>query len=250
MVYSKLSPSFVSGLKRGLMSNKEIIVALDFDSPMPALELVDKLDPDLCRVKVGKELFTASGPGLVQEIISRKFDVFLDLKFHDIPNTVANSVKVAADLGVWMVNVHTSGGAMMMESAKEALSSYGGESPLLVGVTVLTSLTKQDLMLIGIEKNLQEQVLSLALLAKNSGLDGVVCSAEETKKLRSIIPRDFCLVTPGIRRPEDPRNDQKRTVGPREAMLNGSDYLVVGRPITLADSPASMLSEFNLAIAP
>ena len=139
---------------------------------------------------------------------------------------------------------------MMMESAKEALSSYGGESPLLVGVTVLTSLTKKDLMLVGIEKNVQEQVVSLALLAKKSGLDGVVCSAEETKKLRSIIPRNFCLVTPGIRRPEDSRNDQKRTVGPREAILSGSDYLVVGRPITLADSPASMLSEFNLAIAP
>jgi len=230
------------------VSNKEIIVALDFDSPMAALELVDQLDPDLCRIKIGKELFTASGPSFVQEIISRKFDVFLDLKFHDIPNTVANSVKVAADLGVWMVNVHTSGGARMMESAKEALISFGVESPLLVGVTVLTSLSDQDLMLIGIERNIQEQVSSLALLAQKSGLDGVVCSAEETKNLRSMLPRDFCLVTPGIRRAEDPRNDQKRTVGPREAILNGSDYLVVGRPITLADSPASVLSELNLAI--
>lgn len=228
--------------------NKKVIVALDFDSPVKALDFVEKLDPDLCRVKIGKELFTASGPELVRKIMAKNFEVFLDLKFHDIPNTVGNAVSVAADLGVWMLNLHISGGMKMMEAARRSLETGGAKSPILVGVTVLTSLSKEDLMQMGIKKSVEEHVSSLALLAQDSGLDGVVCSASETKLLRSILPKDFCLVTPGIRRLEDIKNDQKRTVGPAEAIRNGSDYLVVGRPITRAKSPINALIEFNSAI--
>ncbi len=230
------------------MVEKRLIIALDFNNSRQALDLVDNLDPNLCRVKVGKELFTASGPKLIKEIISKGFDVFLDLKFHDIPNTVAKAVSVAADLGVWMVNLHTSGGMVMMEAAKKALDAHGAGSPLLVGVTVLTSLSKADLLQIGIRQDLEEHVISLALLARDSGLDGVVCSASEARLLRAKLPKEFCLVTPGIRRIDDGVDDQKRVVGPVEAIRNGSDYLVIGRPITRAESPFDSLIEFNSAI--
>lgn len=229
--------------------SKNIIVALDFESGDLALQFLDHLDPNLCRVKVGKELFTASGPQLVKEIVSRNFDVFLDLKFHDIPNTVARAVAVAADLGVWMLNVHASGGKAMLEGARESLESFGEQRPLLIGVTVLTSLSKEDLEQIGIPTNPEEQVSKLAFLTRDAGLDGVVCSAAETKLLRAQLPEGFILVTPGIRRPEDASGDQKRVVGPAEAMQNGSNYLVVGRPITRADSPNATLMEFNSAVA-
>lgn len=230
------------------MENK-IIVALDFNSSSRAVECVDTLDPKLCRLKIGKELFTAAGPNLVETMIKKEFDVFLDLKFHDIPNTVANAVKVAADLGVWMLNVHISGGSRMMESAKDAILSHGGCKPILIGVTVLTSISSAELSEIGINNDLKDQVVQLAKLAYQSGLDGVVCSAEEAKLLRNSMPADFILVTPGIRREQDAVGDQKRVITPSQAIRNGSDYLVVGRPITQAASPSAALAAFNSEVA-
>ena len=229
--------------------SKNIIIALDFATGDKALQFLDLLDPNLCRVKIGKELFTASGPQLVRKIIDRGFDVFLDLKFHDIPNTVARASKVAADLGIWMFNIHASGGRTMMEAARESIDSLGNQRPLLIGVTVLTSFLKKDLEQTGIHSYPEDQVSKLAFLARDSGLDGVVCSAAETKLLRSQIDDKFCLVTPGIRRPEDAIGDQKRIIGPAEAIQNGSNYLVVGRPITSADSPNGALIEFNAAVS-
>ena len=228
---------------------KKIIVALDFPAPVKALSFLDQLNSDLCRVKIGKELFTAGGPELVKRIVDRNFDVFLDLKFHDIPNTVAKAVKVAADLGVWMLNVHASGGSAMMMAAREALESRQSRRPLLIGVTVLTSMAKNDLLEVGINEGLQKHVNKLTKLAYDSGLDGVVCSAAETKILRVSMPLDFKLVTPGIRRSQDSTEDQKRVVGPSEAIRNGSDYLVIGRPITKATSPLEALIDFNSEIA-
>ncbi len=231
------------------VNNKQIIVALDFDSAEQALAFLAQLDPAQCRVKIGKELFTACGPALVRAVIAEGFDVFLDLKFHDIPNTVSRAVKVAAELGVWMLNVHASGGLAMLEQSRQALEEFGVSRPLLVAVTVLTSLGEEDLRQVGITATPEQQVSRLALLAQNAGLDGVVCSAAETEILRAQLSPEFCLVTPGIRRPEDAAGDQKRVIGPAQAILNGSDYLVVGRPITQAASPAAVLQEFNLAIA-
>ena len=230
------------------MENK-IIVALDFNSSSRAIEFVDNLDPKLCRLKIGKELFTAAGPNLVETMIKKEFDVFLDLKFHDIPNTVASAVQAAADLGVWMLNVHISGGSTMMKSAKDAIVSHGGCKPILIGVTVLTSISSAELSEIGINNDLKDQVVQLAKLAYQSGLDGVVCSAEEAKLLRNSMPADFILVTPGIRREQDAAGDQKRVITPSQAIRNGSDYLVVGRPITQAVSPSAALAAFNSEIA-
>ena len=227
----------------------KIIVALDFASSSRAVSFIDSLDPKLCRLKIGKELFTAAGPSLVETMIRREFDVFLDLKFHDIPNTVANAVRVAADLGVWMLNVHTSGGSTMMKAAKDALLSCGGRKPILIGVTVLTSISTSELEEIGINDDLRDHVANLARLAYDSGLDGVVCSAEEARLLRDSLPPDFILVTPGIRRDQDAKGDQKRVITPSEAIRNGSDYLVVGRPITKAASPSAALAAFNSEIA-
>ena len=229
--------------------SKRIIIALDFERVNQAKELLAQLDPSLCRVKIGKELFVVAGPDLVRDVVSDGFDVFLDLKFHDIPNTVARAVKVAADLGVWMLNVHASGGFTMMEQARLALKGLGPDRPMLVGVTVLTSLAINDLQQIGIDREPEEQVSKLAFLCRDAGLDGVVCSAAETSLLRAQLPQDFCLVTPGIRRPEDMGDDQKRIVGPVEAIQSGSNYLVVGRPITRSDAPSDVLNEFNSAIA-
>ncbi|MFT6093789.1 MAG: orotidine-5'-phosphate decarboxylase [Pseudohongiellaceae bacterium] len=229
--------------------NSRIIVALDFESSKQAANFLDNLDPEECRVKIGKELFTASGPDFVRSVIARGFDVFLDLKYHDIPNTVAKAAAVAADLGVWMLNVHASGGMTMMSKTREALERFGADRPKLIAVTVLTSMVSDDLAQIGVRGNPLEQVVRLATLTKEAGLDGVVCSAVETSTLRKSTGPDFCLVTPGIRRLEDAVGDQKRVVGPGEAIANGSDYLVVGRPITKASSPNSALAEFNLAVA-
>ena len=227
---------------------KQIIVALDFSNPAKALNFLEQLNPDLCRVKVGKELFAAGGPELVKSIVDKNFDVFLDLKFHDIPNTVANAVKVAADLGVWMLNIHASGGSSMMIAAREALESERSKRPLLIGVTVLTSMARNDLYEVGVNEDVQKHVNKLAKLAYNSGLDGVVCSAAETKILRVSMPLEFKLITPGIRRPQDATEDQKRVVGPAAAIRNGSDYLVIGRPITEANSPLEALIDFNSEI--
>lgn len=231
------------------MNHKPIIIALDFNADSPALALVERLDPAQCRLKIGKELFTACGPQLVRKVQESGFEVFLDLKFHDIPNTVAGACRAAADLGVWMLNVHACGGQAMMEQAALAVASQGAQRPLLTGVTVLTSMARSDLAAVGIDEEPQSQVRRLAALAHSSGLDGVVCSAAETVMLRQQLPVDFCLVTPGIRRPEDASNDQKRVVGPAEAVRSGSNYLVVGRPITQAPDPAAALAEFNSALA-
>lgn len=228
---------------------KRIIVALDFNEAKIALSLVDRLDPKICRLKVGKELYTACGPDFLKQIQDRGFEVFLDLKFHDIPNTVAKAVNVAGNMGVWMLNVHASGGQAMMEAAREALLEFGSQRPKLIAVTLLTSLAQADLNQIGIDCSPENQVSKLAFLTRDAGLDGVVCSAAETRMLRVQLPKEFCLVTPGIRRATDAVADQKRVLGPADAVRSGSNYLVVGRPITQADSPNEALLQFNSAIA-
>lgn len=229
-----------------------VVVALDYNNATDALALADQLDPALCRVKVGKELFTAAGPQLVRELGARGFQVFLDLKFHDIPNTVASAIKAAAELGVWMVNVHASGGARMMRAAAEALREFGERRPLLIAVTVLTSTAEEELVETGVSRPLQEQVLSLAALARSCGLDGVVCSAREAQALRNQCGKDFSLVTPGIRPAGAAAGDQRRIVTPAQALAWGADYLVIGRPITAADQPLAalrgILSEIGAAV--
>lgn len=215
-----------------------IVVAMDFDSADACLALAKRLNPKQCRLKVGKELFTVAGPQLLEKLHALGFDVFLDLKFHDIPNTVAKAVKVAADLGVWMVNVHASGGERMMAAARESLESAQGKRPMLIAVTVLTSMTQDDLNGIGLDISPAEQVLRLARLSQQAGLDGVVCSAQEASILKSALGEDFSLVTPGIRPAGSATDDQKRILTPQEALAAGSDYLVIGRPITKADDPA------------
>lgn len=226
------------------MKDTKIIVALDYPQATPALELVQRLEPSLCRLKVGKELFTVAGPQFVEQLQKRGFDVFLDLKFHDIPNTTAQACKAAASLGVWMVNVHALGGKRMMETAREALESVANR-PKLIAVTVLTSMAQEDLNGIGISATPAEMVLRLAGLAKDSGLDGVVCSAQEASALRQQCGREFCLVTPGIRPANAAANDQSRIMTPRAALEAGSSYLVIGRPITQAADPLIALQEIS-----
>ena len=221
-----------------------VIVALDYDNQDSALTLADRLDPTLCRLKVGKELFTAVGPSVVKKLTDRGFDIFLDLKFHDIPNTVAKAIGTAADLGVWMTNVHASGGSRMMSAARQALDSKGSDM-LLIGVTVLTSMDISDLEEVGVQGNASAQVLRLAELAKNSGLDGVVCSAQEAKLLKESLGQGFKLVTPGIRLADSVADDQRRIVTPADALALGSDYLVIGRPITKSTDPLATLLEIN-----
>ena len=219
-----------------------IIVALDAQSQYDALTIADQLDPQLCRVKVGKELFTHEGPAVVKALHAQGFDVFLDLKFHDIPNTTAQAVCAAADLGVWMVNVHASGGRKMMETCIERLKA-GNYQTQLIAVTVLTSMGREDLRDIGLDLEPFEQVKRLAMLTHESGLDGVVCSAQEAQALRELIGPDFALVTPGIRPAGSAADDQKRIVTPQQAMLNGSTHLVIGRPITKAENPTQALKD-------
>lgn len=216
--------------------NSPIIVAIDKASLNEALKLADQLDPNLCRVKVGKELFTCCGPQIITELHSRGFQVFLDLKFHDIPNTTAQAVLAAADMGVWMVNVHASAGLEAMQLAKKRLIENGYDT-LLIAVTVLTSMTEEGLQGIGIQTPVTEQVERLALLTKEAGLDGVVCSAQEASRLKQLCGESFNLITPGIRMAEDSADDQKRICTPKQALQNGSDYLVIGRSITQADQP-------------
>ncbi len=225
-----------------------IIVALDAKSQYDALKIVEQLDPTLCRVKVGKELFTHEGPSIVKKLQEENFEVFLDLKFHDIPNTTAQAVCAAADLGVWMVNVHASGGRKMMETCVERLKA-GNYQTQLIAVTVLTSMGREDLKDIGLDIEPVEQVKRLAKLTKESGLDGVVCSAQEAKILRELIGEDFSLVTPGIRPEGSNADDQKRIVTPKQAMLDGSTHLVIGRPITKAEDPTQMLKSILASIA-
>ncbi|WP_349573530.1 orotidine-5'-phosphate decarboxylase [Azotobacter salinestris] len=218
-----------------------IIVALDFPSREAALALAARLDPVQCRVKVGKELFTRCGPGIVETLQWQGFEVFLDLKFHDIPNTTAMAVKAAAELGVWMVNVHCSGGLRMMRACRESLDGINGRRPLLIGVTVLTSMEREDLAGIGLDVEPQRQVLRLAALAEQAGLDGLVCSAQEAPALKAAHPQ-LKLVTPGIRPAGSAQDDQRRILTPHQALEAGSDYLVIGRPISQAADPAQALA--------
>ena len=228
-------------------SNSPVIVALDFDNQQAALSLADQLDPSQCRLKVGKELFTAAGPELVKALVARNFDVFLDLKFYDIPNTVAKAVKASADLGVWMANVHASGGSRMMSAAKQALDEQGSEMQL-IAVTVLTSMDDTDLLETGVQRSPSEQVMHLAKLTQKSGLQGVVCSAQEASALKSALGPDFKLITPGIRLPDSAADDQRRIVSPTDAVAMGSDYLVIGRPITQSAQPLETLRQINQSL--
>ncbi|HHM05818.1 MAG TPA: orotidine-5'-phosphate decarboxylase [Gammaproteobacteria bacterium] len=221
-----------------------IIVALDFACIKDAEQLLAKLDPKRCRVKVGKELFTRAGPQLVQRIIGLGFEVFLDLKFHDIPNTVAGACKAAADLGVWMLNVHALGGRRMMDAARAAVPPGVG-APLLIAVTLLTSLDEEDIHAVGLKDGVADNVNRLARLAAASGLDGVVCSGHEAPPLRAALGQDFALVTPGIRPQGARRDDQKRGLTPGQAMRAGADYLVLGRPITAASDPRAALERIQ-----
>lgn len=226
----------------------KVVIALDYADKQQALDFINQLDPASCRLKIGKEMFTHFGPEFVKTVIAKNFDVFLDLKFHDIPNTVAKAVKAAADLGVWMVNVHASGGRRMMEAAKAILEPYGDKAPLLIAVTVLTSMDQSDLDELGIELSPAEQVKRLALLTKSSGLDGVVCSSHEAPELKALLGADFKLITPGIRPAGSAAGDQRRIKTPKEALDSGSDYLVIGRPITQAMDPAQVLTEINASL--
>jgi orotidine-5'-phosphate decarboxylase len=230
------------------MGDPKVIVALDYDTQSAALSFIDSIDPESCRLKVGKEMFTLFGPDFVRQLHQRGFSVFLDLKFHDIPNTCAKAVRAAAELGVWMVNVHASGGERMMSAARDILAPYGNDRPLLIGVTVLTSMSESDLVDIGCRFPPQEQVLGLATLAKRSGLDGVVCSAQEAPMLKEKLGRDFQLITPGIRPSGSDIGDQRRVMTPQAAIAAGADYLVIGRPITQADEPALVLQSINRTI--
>jgi orotidine-5'-phosphate decarboxylase len=223
------------------MTTSPIIVALDYADAESALAMARRLSPELCRVKVGKELFTAAGPRLPEQLQAMGFDVFLDLKFHDIPNTVAGAVRAAANLGVWMVNVHASGGARMMEAARQSLDGISG-APLLIAVTVLTSMTAADLVQTGVTVEPPLQVAQLARLSRDCGMDGVVCSARECSMLRTQLGSDFLLVTPGIRPADAAADDQRRIVTPADALAGGSSYLVIGRPVTRSADPAAALA--------
>ncbi|MBQ0712542.1 MAG: orotidine-5'-phosphate decarboxylase [Porticoccus sp.] len=228
--------------------NSNIIVALDYNNVSEANHFVDSVSPDLCKLKVGKELFTRAGPQFVTGLVGKGFDVFLDLKFHDIPNTVSKAVKAAADLGVWMTDVHASGGRRMMEDARNVLEQNSSDM-LLIAVTVLTSFAKEDLAEIGIDCTPEEQVHRLAALAQSSGMDGVVSSAMEASGLRQALGDDFALVTPGIRPASAVGDDQRRVVTPAQAMANGSSYLVIGRPITQSETPVETLLAINREIS-
>ena len=231
-----------------MSAGPRIIVALDFAEVERVRALVSQLDPSRCRLKVGKELFTRAGPSMVSELRAGGFDVFLDLKFHDIPNTVARACQMAADLGVWMLNVHASGGRKMLEAAREVLHGIQ-RPPLLVAVTVLTSLDVSDLKEVGWQGSVEDNVLRLAELTHSAGLDGVVCSPREVILLRTRFGPDFQLVTPGIRPVGAGMNDQSRTLTPRQALDVGANYLVIGRPITGADDPLAALAAIEVEMA-
>ncbi|SEQ90398.1 orotidine-5'-phosphate decarboxylase [Nitrosomonas sp. Nm51] len=224
------------------MNEPRIIVALDFNNAKQALNLAAQLDPQLCRLKIGKELFTATGPSLVEQLIRDGFDIFLDLKFHDIPNTVAGACKAAANMGVWMMNVHALGGKKMLLAAREAVPPGAAK---LIAVTLLTSMGPDDLDDIGLHEEPEQVVRRLAILTENCGLDGVVCSALETAGLRQHVNSNFKLVTPGIRLENDNHGDQKRVTTPSAAVKNGADYLVIGRPVTQSPDPLCILRQLN-----
>ena len=224
-----------------------VIVALDFADEKQTLQFVRRLSPELCQIKIGKELFTATGRHLVEQLVNQGFKVFLDLKYHDIPNTVASACKIAAQMGVWMVDMHASGGQRMMEAAAEAVSQFQ-QRPYLIGVTVLTSMTQTDLAQTGVDRSIDEQVMHLAKLSQQSGLDGVVCSAQEAVILRDQLGKEFLLVTPGIRLNSKSEDDQRRIMTPKDALAAGSSYLVMGRPITRSADPVLLLQQINLGM--
>jgi len=231
-------------IRNFMNTTSPVIVALDFPSEKETMQLVDQLEPSLCRLKVGKELFTRCGPSLVKQLVDKNFDVFLDLKYHDIPNTVAQACSAAADLGVWMLNVHALGGEKMMQAARQALevkASSGQQIPLLIAVTWLTSSGQAELDALGISLTPQQMVSRLAVMTKNAGLDGIVCSAQEAAHLRKAFKEDFLLVTPGIRLADSQADDQCRVVTPEKAIQDGASYLVIGRPITKAEDPCKVL---------
>ncbi len=230
-----------------MTTHSPVIVALDYADEASVEKMADLLSPAQCRMKIGKELFTHCGPSVVRLVQDKGFEVFLDLKFHDIPNTVAGAVKAAADLGVWMVNVHACGGARMMEAAKEAIVNYVN-APHLIAVTVLTSMEQSDLRQVGLDMDPMEQVLRLAALTQQCGLDGVVCSSKETELLRKQAGEAFQLVTPGIRPADSDKGDQRRIATPNAAVTAGSNYLVIGRPITQHQNPAQALVAINTGL--
>lgn len=233
----------------GYMTDPKVIVALDFANKEDALSFIDQVTPSDCRLKIGKEMFTYYGPQFVEQLVKKGFDVFLDLKFHDIPTTVAKAVKASAEMGVWMVNVHASGGRKMMEAARDALLPYGEKAPLLIAVTVLTSMEQSDLADIGLDISPFEQVLRLASLTQQAGLDGVVCSAQEALALKSKLGKEFKLITPGIRLDVTTKHDdQSRVMTPVDAVRAGADYLVIGRPVTQAVSPLAVLQQINSSL--
>lgn len=233
--------------KKSGIPDPKVVVALDFPSVARATSFINQMKPNLCRLKIGKELFAIGGPAFVESCIDKGFDVFLDLKYHDIPNTVAKACQAAAKMGVWMVNVHALGGRKMMEAAKEAVLQ-NSHQPILIGVTILTSMEESDLKEVGLIGTPHDNVMRLAKLASNSGLDGVVCSAQEAAAIRETVGKDFCLVTPGIRPETADANDQKRIMTPEAALAAGSSYLVIGRPITQAKDPIQALIDINDSI--
>lgn len=230
------------------MSKSRVIVSMDFPDKEACLLLAERLNPAECRLKIGKELFTLEGPSLLEALMQKDFEIFLDLKYHDIPNTVAGACRAAAELGVWMLNVHASGGSKMMLAAREAVDK-SNQSPLLIAVTVLTSMSADDLKELHIQQTPEQQVVALASLAKQSGIDGVVCSAQEAKILSNQLGKDFCLVTPGIRPAGSSQDDQQRIMTPAKAIAAGSHYLVIGRPITRAEDPQASLEAILQEIA-
>ncbi|QML56204.1 orotidine-5'-phosphate decarboxylase [Escherichia coli] len=230
------------------VTRSPVVVALDYNNRDTALAFVDKIDPRDCRLKVGKEMFTLFGPQFVRELQKRGFDIFLDLKFHDIPNTAAHAVAAAADLGVWMVNVHATGGARMMTAAREALVPFGKDAPLLIAVTVLTSMESSDLADLGVTLSPADYAERLAALTQKCGLDGVVCSAQEAVRFKQAFGQDFKLVTPGIRPQGSDAGDQRRIMTPEQALAAGVDYMVIGRPVTQSADPAQTLKAINASL--
>jgi orotidine 5'-phosphate decarboxylase, subfamily 1 len=231
-----------------VVTSSPVVVALDYDNRDKAFAFVDRIDPRDCRLKVGKEMFTLFGPQFVRDLQQRGFDIFLDLKFHDIPNTTAHAVAAAADLGVWMVNVHASGGARMMTAAREALVPFGKDAPLLIAVTVLTSMEAGDLQDLGIALSPADYAAKLAALTQQCGLDGVVCSAQEAVRFKQELGQSFKLVTPGIRPAGSEAGDQRRIMTPEQAKAAGVDYMVIGRPVTQSADPAQTLRAINASL--
>ncbi|WWO97350.1 MAG: orotidine-5'-phosphate decarboxylase [Candidatus Dasytiphilus stammeri] len=225
------------------MSNSPLILALDYPNRNQVMDLVDNIDPSLCRLKVGKELFTLLGPQIVRDLQQRGFEIFLDLKFHDIPNTVAHAVAISAEMGVWMINVHASGGAKMMSAAHEALLSFGKDAPLLMAVTMLTSINENDLYNLGFRSSLSEQIGRLARLTYNCGLNGIICSAQNAVQVKFDINQQFLIVSPGIRLDNNKNYDHQSIMRPYEALCAGADYIVIGRPITQSINPAKTLTK-------